>query len=829
MSRVGGTLSAQTTSDDHTDVDKQIELEASNSIKYRTCSWQKTAALLFSEYIFPGIIVTVAVAATVLYTSLVLWEFCMRHPEVRDVCDVGQMLYWNWRWVWYFTAVMFLLNNTFIQGLHVLIGAEYLNTMTNGAVCTVGYSAITAVIAFFCSLPRTFDTLSKLATASAFFTFISVLLASIFAGIEDHPEGYNTPGGGKTGLLTGEPIVLTVAKSGTPFVQGMLAFLNISYTFIGQITLPSFIAEMKEPKDFPKALWAVTIAEIILFSVSGGVIYAYTGTQYNTAPAFGSLGNALYKKVSFSFMIPTLIFLGVLYASVSARFLFFRIFEGTRHKGSHTVVGWASWAGILAVTWIFAFIVAEVIPFFNDLLALMSSLFDCWFGYVFWGTAYFRMRSADYGPGFMTRRGFRGIAGAVTNVFIIGIGIYMLSAGTYSTVQSIIDSYAAGTVKGVFTSPALRRYNSTAPTPPTPSPNADDASLPSGQLRHTDLHALHVQKGGKMVPFGGYSMPVQYSDLSVSESHKWTRSEGKCSLFDVGHMVQHHFSGVGAAGFLERVTPSALTGLAQNTSTLSCLLLEYTGGIVDDCVVTRLGPELFYVVTNAGCRDKDLTYLKEQLAVWRGEGAGIGGGGKVMGAKGVGEVKWVIRDGWGLVALQGPGSKTVLGDVLQKLGREGEAAGLEELYFGQCLGIDVGGLWEDVTPVEGGLGWVVAKERRGTGGFHGHETISRQLRPVKEGGGVEKRRVGLVVEGAPAREGADVLGEGGEVVGSVTSGCPSPSLGKNIAMAYVKTGSHKSGTKLRVKVRGKERQAEVVKMPFLPSKYWKKITGTAPA
>ena len=163
--------------------------------------------------------------------------------------------------------------------------------------------------------------------------------------------------------------------------------MNISYTFIGQITIPSFIAEMKEPKDFPKALWAVTIAEVILFSLVGSIIYAYTGTNYNTAPAFGSLGNELYLKVSFSFMIPTLIFLGVLYASVSARFVFFRLFAGTRHMTSNTVVGWAGWAAILAVTWVFAFIVAEVIPFFSDLLSLMSSLFDSFFGFIFWGVA----------------------------------------------------------------------------------------------------------------------------------------------------------------------------------------------------------------------------------------------------------------------------------------------------------------------------------------------------------------------------------------------------------------------------------------------------------
>ena len=212
-----------------------------------------------------------------------------------------------------------------------------------------------------------------------------------------------------------------------------------SYTFIGQITIPSFIAEMKDPKDFPKALWAVTICEIIVFSVVAAVIYAYTGTQYNTAPAFGSLGNEVYKKVAFSFMIPTLIFLGVLYASVSARFIFFRIFEGTRHKGNHTVLGWATWAGILAITWIVAFIIAGVIPFFSDLLSLMSSLFDSFFGFIFWGTAYMRMREADYGPGYIQRRGIRGIAGFALNVFIILIGLFMLSGGTYvSTTNSFL-------------------------------------------------------------------------------------------------------------------------------------------------------------------------------------------------------------------------------------------------------------------------------------------------------------------------------------------------------------------------------------------------------
>ncbi|KAH6621580.1 amino-acid permease [Chaetomium sp. MPI-SDFR-AT-0129] len=465
--RIGPVLDSISGGDSETDLsgsailDKQLAAEDGAAIQYRTCSWQKTAALLFSEYIclaimsfpwsysvlglVPGLILTVVVSGIVLYTSLVLWEFCLRHPEVRDVCDIGQMLFWNKKWAWWATAVMFLLNNTFIQGLHVLVGAKYLNTMTEADYVgcrTVSFGIVVTVVCWLCSLPRTFDALSKLGTGSAFFTFISVLLATIFAAIQSQPAGFDGT----------KPIVTAIPLPSTTFVNGLGAFLNISYTFIGQITLPSFIAEMRDPRDFPKALWACTIAEIILFSIVGAVVYAYVGNQYMTAPAFGSL-EPLFKKVAFSFMIPTIIFLGVLYASVSARFVFFRIFQNSRHKSEHTLVGWATWTSILLATWILAFIIAQVIPFFSDLLSLMSSLFDSFFGFIFWGVAYFRMRRADGSVSLLPEKQHTiasYLLGAL-NVLIILVGVFFLTVGTYATVESIILQFEAGTVGGVFT------------------------------------------------------------------------------------------------------------------------------------------------------------------------------------------------------------------------------------------------------------------------------------------------------------------------------------------------------------------------------------------
>ncbi|KAG9528706.1 glycine cleavage system T protein, partial [Aureobasidium melanogenum] len=397
----------------------------------------------------------------------------------------------------------------------------------------------------------------------------------------------------------------------------------------------------------------------------------------------------------------------------------------------------------------------------------------------------------------------------------------------------------------------------------------------------TGLYDLHVAKGAKMVPFGGYMMPVQYSDLGVGESHKWTRE--KASLFDVSHMVQYHFTGPGATAFLEKITPADLQALPPHQSTLSALLHPETGGIVDDTIITRLDENKFYVVTNAGCREKDAAFFTTNLDAWNNANQP--------------RVDKIELKNQGLVALQGPLSAEILQGVLapsadnvdlkslyfgsskyltlrfasgetskpvlaSRGGYTGEdgfeisvapedtvavtellltAAGPDKLRLaglgardslrleaGMCLyGHD---LDDSTTPVEGALGWIVGKSRRSPprNDFNGAEVILSQLTPKSKGGkGVTRRRVGLLVEGAPAREGAQIVDAEGQAIGVVTSGCPSPTLKKNIAMGYVKDGQHKSGTELGVVVRGKTRKATVTKMPFVPSKYWK--GGISPA
>ncbi|EIW75330.1 glycine cleavage system T protein [Coniophora puteana RWD-64-598 SS2] len=375
-------------------------------------------------------------------------------------------------------------------------------------------------------------------------------------------------------------------------------------------------------------------------------------------------------------------------------------------------------------------------------------------------------------------------------------------------------------------------------------------------LRRTGLYDFHVENGAKMVPFAGFEMPLAYGNVGQVASHTHVRTSA--GLFDVGHMVQSMFRGPTATEFLEWLTPSSLGGLAPYSSTLSVLLNE-RGGIIDDTVITKHAKDAFYVVTNAGRRDADMAWFKERLEEWNTERGGKGGG----------KVEWEVLDGWGLVALQGPESAGYLQALtsfdlkgltfgrsafvpvegfnlhVARGGYTGEdgfeisippqhtetvtrlltkspvqLAGLGardslRLEAGMCLyGQD---LDEDTTPVEAGLSWVIGKDRRENASFIGAQGV---LKHLKEG--PPRRRVGFVVEGAPARQGAKLFTPGGEAsIGTITSGIPSPTLGKNIAMGYVTSGNHKKGTEVEVEVRNKRRKAIVTPMPFVKPNYYR--------
>ncbi|XP_004581519.2 aminomethyltransferase, mitochondrial isoform X1 [Ochotona princeps] len=376
-----------------------------------------------------------------------------------------------------------------------------------------------------------------------------------------------------------------------------------------------------------------------------------------------------------------------------------------------------------------------------------------------------------------------------------------------------------------------------------PLSNAQDV------LHRTPLYDFHLAHGGKMVAFAGWSLPVQYQD-SHTASHLHTRHH--CSLFDVSHMLQSKIHGRDRVKLMESLVVGDIAELKPNQGTLS-LFTNEAGGIVDDLIVTNTSEGYLYVVSNAGCRDKDLALMQAKVRELQNRGSDVG---------------LEVMDN-ALLALQGPTAAQVLqagvghdlrtlpfmtsavmevfgvsGCRVTRCGYTGEdgmeisvpAAGavllatalLENsevklaglaardslrLEAGLCLyGNDID---EHTTPVEGSLSWTLGKRRRATMDFPGAEVIVPQLK-----GQVQRRRVGLISEGAPVRAHSPILNMEGTKIGAVTSGCPSPCLKKNVAMGYVPCEYSRPGTTLLVEVRRKQQMAMVSKMPFVPTSYY---------
>ncbi|KAM6470792.1 aminomethyltransferase, mitochondrial [Liasis olivaceus] len=373
----------------------------------------------------------------------------------------------------------------------------------------------------------------------------------------------------------------------------------------------------------------------------------------------------------------------------------------------------------------------------------------------------------------------------------------------------------------------------------------------SGQenLKQTPLYDFHRHHGGKMVAFAGWSLPVQYTHSHL-DSHLHTRQH--CSLFDVSHMLQTKVFGRDRVKFIESLVVGDIAELKPDQGTLS-LFTNEKGGIIDDLIVTSTSEEHLYVVSNAGCMDKDFALMRNKM--------------KEMKAAGY-DVHLEVSDN-ALLALQGPAMAHVLqpgvADDLAKLpfmssammvvfgvpgcrvtrcgytGEDGveisvpasQAVELAELLLrdssvwlaglaardslrleaGLCLyGNDID---ENTTPVEASLVWTLGKRRRVAMDFPGASTILAQIKQKPK-----KKRVGLTSTGPPIRQHVPILSPEGKAIGEVTSGCPSPCLQKNIAMGYVDSEYSKLNTALTVEVRKKNYPALVTKMPFTPTHYY---------
>jgi aminomethyltransferase len=367
------------------------------------------------------------------------------------------------------------------------------------------------------------------------------------------------------------------------------------------------------------------------------------------------------------------------------------------------------------------------------------------------------------------------------------------------------------------------------------------------ELLQTPLHALHLELGARMVPFAGYSMPVQYP-MGLMQEHLHTRAAA--GLFDVSHMGQLRLVGADAASAFETLMPVDVVDLPVGKQRYG-LLLNETGGIIDDLMFVNRGEDVF-VIVNGACKHGDLAHIQATI----------------------GQLCHVdAQFDRALLALQGPLAVTALQRLLpgvEKLvfmtgaafdwagadlfitrsgytGEDGFEISLPahhadafarallsqpevkpvglgarnslRLEAGLCLyGQDIDAT---TTPVEAGLNWAIQKVRRTggarAGGFPSAERVLAQLDGTEP---LKRKRVGLIaLERVPVREHIEIQSLHGSTVGEITSGLLGPSADKPVAMGYVSAEQSAVGTRLQAMVRGKAVPMEVAALPFVPNRY----------
>ena len=361
----------------------------------------------------------------------------------------------------------------------------------------------------------------------------------------------------------------------------------------------------------------------------------------------------------------------------------------------------------------------------------------------------------------------------------------------------------------------------------------------SNDLKSTALEQIHINLGAKMVPFAGYNMPVQYNGLKLE--HAAVREAA--GMFDVSHMGEFFVTGPDALAFLQKVTTNDVSKLIPGKIQYSCMPNE-TGGIIDDLLVYCFSAEHFLLVVNASNLEKDWNHLQGYT-----EGFDV--------------VLANESDKYSLLAVQGP--KATL--LLQKLTKEnlseikyynfivGEIAGVSDVIISATGYTGSGGfelyirndqaekLWHDVmeageefglipaglgardtlrlemgmclygndiddstSPLEAGLGWIT----KFTKDFVSSDTFAQQKEQ-----GVQQKLVGfeMIDRGIP-RQGYEIAHADGAIIGRVTSGTNSPSIGKNIGMGYVPVKFAAVGSEFSIVIRNKHIKATTVKLPF---------------
>ncbi|KAH7040235.1 transmembrane amino acid transporter protein-domain-containing protein [Microdochium trichocladiopsis] len=424
------------------------QLEKQGNAHFKRLGWKRLTVVLIVEAIalgslsmpaafatlgmVAGVILTVGLGLIAIYTSYVVGQVKLKFPEVSHYADAGRLMFGK---VGYeIVSVMFVLQLTFLVGSHCLTGTiAFLNITGNGA-CSLVFGVVSAIILLIVAIPPSFAEVAIL----GYIDFVSIIAAILITMIA-------------TGITRGEhaaDVAAAVPWSAWPtedltFSKAFVAITNIVFAYSFAVCQFSFMDEMHTPKDFVKSIWVLGIVEIIIYTLTGAVIYYSVGAGVKS-PALLSAG-PLISKVAFGVALPVIFISGSINTTVVTRYIHGRVYKNSVVRFINTPKGWTTWLALVSFITLIAWVIAEAIPFFSDLLSISSALFISGFTFYFPAIMWFMLIR----EGSLFEK--KNLAKGIFNLLILIIGIVVLVGGTYSAIVDIIESYESGKVRGAFT------------------------------------------------------------------------------------------------------------------------------------------------------------------------------------------------------------------------------------------------------------------------------------------------------------------------------------------------------------------------------------------
>lgn len=364
-----------------------------------------------------GTILSVGLGLVAIYTSYVVGQVKLKYPEVQHYADAGRLIMGKFGYE--LVGVMFVLQLVFLVGSHCLTGTIAFLNITNNGACSLVFGVVSAIILLILAIPPSFAEVAIL----GYIDFVSII-AAIFITII--ATGVQRTDSGVSSNWSAWP------QENLSFTSAFIAITNIVFAYSFAICQFSFMDEMHTPRHFVKSIWALGLIEIVIYTLTGALIYCFVGQEVKS-PSLLSAGS-MVSKIAFGIALPVIFISGSINGTVVGRYIHGRVYKNSVTRFINTTKGWSTWIALITIITIAAWIIAEAIPFFSDLLAISSALFIS--GFTFYFPAVFWFMLIREGKWYAKEN----LLKSIVNGLVFIIGMIVLVGGTYASIVDIVSA-----------------------------------------------------------------------------------------------------------------------------------------------------------------------------------------------------------------------------------------------------------------------------------------------------------------------------------------------------------------------------------------------------